>query len=127
MSLSTNLSAAQRLPRRHVPAKLEALDNGSKYATLLWRQPNVSRICPECDKPLTAFTVRCSCGYTLAESRDLRSDPDEPRCNVCDEPMGLMDQRCPSCKAFGYPALRPRQGKKCKHVGDGALLIEKRD
>ncbi|MCH7476100.1 MAG: hypothetical protein IH876_09435 [Gemmatimonadetes bacterium] len=87
----------------------------------------MSRICPECNKPLAALAVRCSCGHTLPESRDLRSDPDEPRCGLCGGPMGLMDQQCPSCQAFGYPALRPRQGKKCKLAGDDALLIEKRD
>jgi hypothetical protein len=32
--------------------------------------------------------------------------------------MELMAQRCPSCDAHGYPALRPRQGKKCQRAGD---------
>ena len=87
----------------------------------------VSRSCPKCHKPLAALTVRCACGYTLPESRDLRSDPDQPTCGLCNAPMGLMEQRCPSCGAFGYPALRPRQGKKCKRAGDEALLVEKDD
>jgi hypothetical protein len=26
--------------------------------------------------------------------------------------MTLMAQQCPSCKAVGYPAMRPRMGKK---------------
>ena len=87
----------------------------------------MSRSCPKCDQRLTALAVRCACGYTLPESQDLRSDPDEPACGLCNAPMQLMGQRCPSCGAIGYPALRPRQGKKCKHAGDEALLTEKGD
>jgi len=82
----------------------------------------VSRICPECNALLEPLAVRCGCGYVLPESRDLRSDPEEPRCGVCGEAMALMVHRCPSCGAHGYPAMRPRQGKKCQRAGDAELL-----
>ena len=64
-------------------------------------------------------------GFVFPESRDLRSDPDDPQCGVCGTPMALMAERCPSCSAADYPALRPRQGKKCKRAGDEELLAKK--
>ena len=87
----------------------------------------MSRSCPECNAALPALAIRCHCGYALPESRDLRSNPEEPSCGVCGTVIGLMDERCPSCGAVGYPALRPRQGKKCQLAGDDALLVEKPD
>ncbi len=87
----------------------------------------MSRSCPKCDAALPPLAVRCQCGYALPESRDLRSDPEEPSCGVCGTVIGLMDERCPSCGAVGYPALRPRQGKKCLRAGDDALLFPKPD
>jgi hypothetical protein len=82
----------------------------------------VSRSCPECNATFSSLAVRCECGYELPESRDLRSDPDEPQCGVCGAAMDPMAQRCPSCGAYGYPALRPRQGKKCQRAGNAELL-----
>ena len=87
----------------------------------------MSRSCPKCDAALLPLAIRCQCGYALPESRDLRSDPEEPSCGVCGTVIGLMDERCPSCGAVGYPALRPRQGKKCQRAGEDALLIQKPD
>jgi len=87
----------------------------------------VSRFCPECNATLPPLAIRCQCGHALPESRDLRSNPDEPSCGVCSTVIGLMDERCPSCGAVGYPALRPRQGKKCKRAGEDALLIQRPD
>jgi ribosomal protein L40E len=72
----------------------------------------VSRRCPKCGTELGPLAVRCSCGHELPEARDLRSDPDQPRCGVCGATMALMAVRCPACGAEGYPALRPRRGKK---------------
>jgi hypothetical protein len=40
--------------------------------------------------------------------------------------MALMVERCPSCGAVGYPAMRPRQGRKCKLAGDEELLANER-
>jgi hypothetical protein len=39
--------------------------------------------------------------------------------------MALMVERCPSCSAVGYPAMRPRQGRKSKQAGDEELLAKK--
>lgn len=72
----------------------------------------VTRSCPRCGTVLDALAVRCSCGFELPEARDLRSDPDRPRCAVCAADMELMAVRCPKCGADGYPALRARRGKK---------------
>ena len=87
----------------------------------------MSRFCPQCNAKLPSLAVRCECGHALPESRDVRSDPDEPRCGLCNAPMEIMAQRCPSCGAIGYPGLRPRQGKKCKRAGDEELLLKKPD
>jgi hypothetical protein len=70
------------------------------------------RTCPGCRKELPAFSVRCSCGVELPETRDRRSVPDQPRCNVCGNDLALMTETCPSCGADGYPALRSRKSKK---------------
>ena len=70
------------------------------------------RRCPKCGRELPALAIRCQCGAELPEARDVRSDPDRPACGVCGQPMELMALRCPSCGAEGYPALRPRRGKK---------------
>ena len=56
--------------------------------------------------------MRCGCGYELPEARAARSHPDEPRCGVCGAAMPLMAVTCPACGADGYPAMRPRRGKK---------------
>ena len=85
----------------------------------------MSRSCPKCRATIPPLAAGCQCGFVFPESRDLRSDPDHPQCGVCDTPMALMVARCPSCGAVGYPALRPRQGKKCKLAGDKELLAKK--
>jgi hypothetical protein len=72
----------------------------------------VSRRCPKCGTELSALAVRCACGHELPEARDVRSDPDQPHCGVCGGAMDLMAVSCPACGADGYPALRPRRGKK---------------
>ena len=71
-----------------------------------------TRRCPQCGRELPALAIRCECGHELPEARDLRSDPDQPTCAVCGQTMALMMERCPSCGAVGYPALRGRKGKK---------------
>ena len=72
----------------------------------------MSRHCPKCGTELSALAVRCACGYELPEARDARSHPDKPSCGVCGAEMELMALSCPRCGADGYPALRPRRGKK---------------
>ena len=72
----------------------------------------MTRRCPSCGVELAAFAVRCSCGATLPEARDLRSDPDRPACGMCGAAVPLMSETCPACGARGYPALRPRRSQK---------------
>lgn len=72
----------------------------------------MTRQCPKCGASLDALAIRCACGHELPEARDIRSDPDTPRCGVCAAEMDLMALICPQCGAGGYPALRPRRGKK---------------
>ncbi len=85
----------------------------------------MSRSCPKCRATIPPLAAACKCGFVFPESRDLRSDPDDPQCGVCGTPMALMVERCPSCGAVGYPAMRPRQGRKCKQAGDEELLAKK--
>jgi len=80
----------------------------------------MTRRCPQCGKALAAIAVRCACGGELPEARDLRSDPDHPHCVACGAAMALMTERCPSCGAVGYPALRGRRGKKCQGSPENA-------
>ena len=72
----------------------------------------VRRFCPRCGAELAPLAVRCACGHELPEARDIRSDPDRPRCGACGAAMELMAYRCAACGAEGYPALRPRRGRK---------------
>lgn len=72
----------------------------------------MDRTCPSCGKRLGPLAVRCACGHEWPEARDIRSDPERPHCGVCGAGMELMAERCPACGAEGYPALRPRRGKK---------------
>ena len=72
----------------------------------------MTRQCPKCGAHRDALAIRCTCGHELPEARDARSDPDAPRCGVCGAAMQLMALTCPHCGAQGYPALRPRRGKK---------------
>lgn len=72
----------------------------------------MARTCPNCGAQLDAMTIRCSCGHELPEARDIRSDPGHPCCGVCGGEVELMALTCQHCGAHGYPALRPRRGKK---------------
>lgn len=72
----------------------------------------MKRACPKCGAAVGALDLRCACGYEWPEARDIRSDPANPRCGVCGAGMELLSERCPSCGAEGYPALRPRRGRK---------------
>ena len=72
----------------------------------------MTRRCPKCGTEIGALTLRCGCGFEFPEARDIRSDPDRPRCSMCGQEMELTALRCPRCGAEGYPALRPRRGKK---------------
>jgi hypothetical protein len=75
------------------------------------------RTCPTCRQSMPAAAVRCQCGTVLPEAGDRRSDPEHPRCGVCNGGMALMDQQCPHCGAIGYPAMRSRKGRRSKGAG----------
>jgi predicted amidophosphoribosyltransferase len=80
----------------------------------------MTRRCPTCDRELPAHAARCgACGTEMPEARDRRSDPDDPHCALCGTAIPLMTERCPSCGADGYPALRSRRGKKSLGSRDG--------
>jgi hypothetical protein len=78
----------------------------------------MARACPSCGKELESVAIRCECGTELPEAKDVLSDPDAPTCSICHGDMPLNDEACPKCGARGYPALRPRQSKKSKGVGE---------
>lgn len=72
----------------------------------------MDRRCAACGSPLEAYAVRCRCGAETPEAQDALSHPESPRCALCGETIALMDEACPACGARGFPALRPRRGKK---------------
>ncbi len=72
----------------------------------------MTRRCPNCGSELAAQAIRCACGHELPEARDARSDPDRPHCGACGAELALMALTCSRCGAEGYPALRPRRGRK---------------
>ena len=75
----------------------------------------MNRMCPECGIKLEPSAVRCRCGYEMPEANGVRcADPDAPVCGICSKEIKLMDQRCPHCGAEGYPAMRPRKGRRSK-------------
>ena len=73
----------------------------------------MQRNCPECGARLEPLAVKCRCGCEMPEADGMRcSDPDAPVCGICGKAIELMDQQCPHCGAAGYPAMRPRLGKR---------------
>jgi hypothetical protein len=72
----------------------------------------MDRRCAACASPLEAFAVRCRCGAETPEAQDALSNPERPRCALCEAAMELMAEACPACGARGFPALRARRGKK---------------
>lgn len=75
----------------------------------------MDRKCPECGAHLEPLSVRCTCGHEMPEAQGVRcGNPDTPVCGVCAKEIKLMDQQCPHCGAEGYPAMRPRRGKRSR-------------
>ena len=67
--------------------------------------------CPECGESLGDTDQTCQkCGHPVSYA------PDEVgvHCAVCGAEIGAYTQKCPSCGEAGYPALRPRRGRKWK-------------
>jgi primosomal protein N' len=67
--------------------------------------------CPECGAEVGIADQTCQkCGHALSYQ------PDEVgvHCAVCGSEIGAYTQKCPECGESGYPALRPRKGRKWK-------------
>lgn len=75
-------------------------------------QRNDTRMdCPECGDPVGRADQTCQkCGAPLSFA------PDETgvHCAVCGDAIGAYTETCPACGETGYPALRPRRGRKWK-------------
>ena len=67
--------------------------------------------CPECGHPVGLADQTCQkCGAPLSFG------PNEVgvHCAVCGAAIGAYVETCPECGETGYPALRPRRGRKWK-------------
>lgn len=67
--------------------------------------------CPECGEPVGPTDQTCQkCGKPLS----YRPAEQGTHCAVCDAEIGAYTETCPHCGETGYPALRPRRGRKWK-------------
>ena len=67
--------------------------------------------CPECGEAIGSADQTCQkCGAALSYV------PGEADvcCAVCESAMSAYAESCPECGETGYPALRPRKGRKWK-------------
>lgn len=68
-------------------------------------------VCPECGNELGSYDQTCQkCGKAL--SYDV--DQGAVGCAVCGAQISAYTETCPECGESGYPALRPRKGRKFK-------------
>lgn len=76
--------------------------------------------CPECGNQIGAYDQTCQkCGKALSYGVD-EADVD---CAVCGAAISAYTESCPKCGESGYPALRPRKGRKFK----GSPALEERE
>lgn len=84
----------------------------AKRRTPIGNQRNDTRMdCPECGDPVGRSDQTCQkCGEPLSFA------PNETgvHCAVCGDAIGAYTETCPGCGETGYPALRPRRGRKWK-------------
>jgi predicted amidophosphoribosyltransferase len=67
--------------------------------------------CPECGEPVGPAEQTCQkCGHPLSYAPAEKG----AHCAVCDAGIGAYTETCPHCGETGYPALRPRRGRKWK-------------
>ncbi len=67
--------------------------------------------CPECGAEMGEFDQTCQkCGKGLSYD----AGEDHVGCAVCGADIGAYSETCPECGETGYPALRPRKGRKFK-------------
>ena len=72
-------------------------------------------ICPECGASLGEFDQTCqACGKALS----YEAGEGHVGCAVCGADIGAYTETCPECGETGYPALRPRKGRKFKGSPD---------
>ena len=67
--------------------------------------------CPACGAGMGPYDQTCQkCGKALSY------EPDEEHvgCAVCSADIDAYTETCPECGETGYPALRPRKGRKFK-------------
>lgn len=65
--------------------------------------------CPSCGSSLEPGDQTCQrCGQPLP----LEPGAPDAACKVCGAVIGAYTETCPNCGEVGYPALRPRHGKK---------------
>ena len=71
--------------------------------------------CPECGHELGAYDQTCQkCGRALPYD----AGEEHVGCAVCGADIGAYTEACPNCGETGYPALRPRKGRKFKGSPD---------
>lgn len=71
--------------------------------------------CPECGTSLGEFDQTCQkCGKALS----YEAGEGHVGCSVCGADIGAYTEKCPECGETGYPALRPRKGRKFKGSPD---------
>jgi predicted nucleic acid-binding Zn ribbon protein len=67
--------------------------------------------CPACGNTLGRYDQTCQkCGRALSYN----PAEDHVGCAVCGAVIGAYAETCPECGETGYPALRPRKGRKFK-------------
>lgn len=67
--------------------------------------------CPACGEDQGPYDQTCQkCGQPLSY------DDDEAGagCSVCGADISAYTETCPNCGEIGYPALRPRKGRRFK-------------
>jgi primosomal protein N' len=68
-------------------------------------------VCPECGTELGPYDQTCQkCGKALS----YEVNEGHVGCAVCGADISAYTETCPECGEDGYPALRPRRGKKFK-------------
>ncbi len=71
--------------------------------------------CPECGNELGQFDQTCQkCGLALSYD----AGEEHVGCAVCGADISANTETCPECGETGYPALRPRKGRKFKGSPD---------
>ena len=91
-------------------SRMSAVGSGPATEVRSERVTKVS-ICPECGAEMGEFDQTCQkCGKALS----YEAGEGHVGCTVCGADIGAYTETCPECGETGYPALRPRKGRKFK-------------